>query len=98
MAGRNAFLTGGISRKMHLHARRIRIDHPDGGVLDVMADPPAHFAESIRHLGFDLTAGDLSIEVFDPDKDPEVQARRAAAAAKARRKERRGERRGRSRK
>mgnify|MGYP002140542615 CR=1 FL=1 len=32
--GQAAFLTGGVSRKMHLHARRIRIDHPDG-----LADP-----------------------------------------------------------
>ncbi|API60706.1 RNA pseudouridine synthase [Tardibacter chloracetimidivorans] len=95
--GPEAFLSGGISRKMHLHARRIRIDHPDGDVLDVMAEAPRHFAESIAHLGFDLTAGDLPIESFDPDNDPEVQAKRAAAAAKARRKERRGERRSRSR-
>ena len=28
--GAEAFLTGGISRKLHLHARRLRIDHPDG--------------------------------------------------------------------
>jgi hypothetical protein len=28
--GKDAFLTGTISRKMHLHARRIRIDHPAG--------------------------------------------------------------------
>src|SRR3546814_5955905 len=27
--GQAAFLTGGVSRKMHLHARRIRIEHPD---------------------------------------------------------------------
>ncbi len=28
--GQDAFLTGAISRKLHLHARRLRIDHPDG--------------------------------------------------------------------
>ena len=28
--GPDAFLTGGISRKMHLHARRLKIDGPDG--------------------------------------------------------------------
>lgn len=89
----DAFLTGGISRKMHLHARRIRIDHPESNILDVIADPPSHFEESLAHLGFDVNAGDLSIEKFDPDTDPDVQARRAAAAAKSRRKERRGERR-----
>ncbi len=42
--GKEAFLSGTISRKMHLHARRIRIDHPDGGRIDVRADLPHHFA------------------------------------------------------
>ena len=51
----DAFLTGGISRKMHLHARRLRIDHPDGSKLDVTAELPRHFAESVATLGFDLT-------------------------------------------
>src|SRR3546814_875787 len=74
--GPEAFLSGGISRKMHLHARRIRIDHPDGDVLDVMAEAPRHFAESIAHLGFDLTAGDLPIESFDPDSDPDRKSTR----------------------
>ncbi len=27
--GQDAFLTGSISRKMHLHARRLVIEHPD---------------------------------------------------------------------
>jgi 23S rRNA pseudouridine955/2504/2580 synthase len=52
--GKEAFLTGGISRKMHLHARRLRIGHPDGGTLDVSADLPTHMAESFAMLGFDL--------------------------------------------
>ena len=47
--GPAAFLTGGISRKMHLHARRIRIDHPDGGKIEVTAEPPSHIAESLQH-------------------------------------------------
>src|SRR5438552_11480074 len=50
--GAEAFLTGGISRKLHLHARRIRIDAPDDGVIDVTAELPPHFAESIATLGF----------------------------------------------
>ena len=45
--GLDAFLTGSISRKMHLHARRLRIDHPDGGQIDVTAELPDHFAASI---------------------------------------------------
>jgi 23S rRNA pseudouridine955/2504/2580 synthase len=95
--GQDAFLTGGISRKMHLHARRIRIDHPDGGRLDVTAEPPAHMAESFETLGFDRTAGDLPLDEVKFSETPEGKRRAASAAAKARRKERKGERRGRGR-
>mgnify|MGYP002780547955 CR=1 FL=1 len=95
--GPDAFLTGGISRKMHLHARRLRIDHPDGGRVDVTAEPPAHFAESLHTLGFDPTAGDLPIDVIKFSDTPEGKRRAESAAAKARRRERKGERRGRGR-
>ena len=88
--GPEAFLTGGISRKLHLHARRIRIDAPGGGKIDVTAELPAHFAESLAMLGFDAAAGDV-----ETAKPPASGKRRAAAAAKTRRRERRGERRAR---
>jgi len=88
--GPEAFLTGGISRKLHLHARRIRIDSPGGGKVDVTAELPAHFAESLAMLGFDAAAGDV-----EAVKPPASGKRRAAAAAKTRRRERRGERRAR---
>lgn len=91
----DAFLSGSISRKMHLHARRIRIDHPDGGKLDVTADLPIHFAETLKQLGFDLSAADR----LPPDeKGPPTKEQEKAwakAHAKTVRKERRGERRGR---
>jgi 23S rRNA pseudouridine955/2504/2580 synthase len=92
--GPDAFLTGGISRKLHLHARRIRIDHPDGGRIDVVADLPPHFAETMANLGFDPSAGDLPLDERRPGPPPE---KRAAAAAKERRQARRGERRSRGR-
>ncbi len=94
--GPEAFLTGGISRKMHLHARRIRIDAPGGGTIEATADLPTHFAESLETLGFDRIAGDfMALDRPDPAKSPEVKQRRAAAAAKARRRDRKGERRSR---
>ena len=94
--GAEAFLTGGISRKLHLHARRLRIDGPDGKAIDHQAELPAHFAESLATLGFDRMAGDsLPLDAPDPAKLPEVKARRAAAAAKSARKARKGERRAR---
>jgi 23S rRNA pseudouridine955/2504/2580 synthase len=88
--GPEAFLTGGISRKLHLHARRIRIDAPGGGKIDVTAELPAHFSESLAMLGFDSAAGDAESVRPAPSGN-----RRAAAAAKTRRRERRGERRAR---
>jgi 23S rRNA pseudouridine955/2504/2580 synthase len=92
--GAEAFLTGGISRKLHLHARRIRIDAPDGGVIDVTAELPAHFAESLAMVGFSPIAGD-SLPLEKPKASPEAKQRKVAAAARTRRRERRGERRAR---
>jgi 23S rRNA pseudouridine955/2504/2580 synthase len=92
--GSEAFLTGGISRKLHLHARRIRIDAPGGGAIDVTADPPPHFAETLATIGFDPLAGD-SLSLDQPKASPEAKRRKVAAAAKTRRRERRGERRAR---
>ena len=94
--GPEAFLTGGISRKLHLHARRIRIDSPGGGAIDVTAELPPHFAETLATLGFEPMAGAmLPLDRPDPAKSPEIKQRRAAAAAKSRRRERKGERRSR---
>ena len=93
--GAAAFLTGGISRKMHLHARRLRVDHPDGGQIDVSADLPHHFAESLASLGFEQMLGDqLPLdEHAPPTRADKKQA--AKAHAKTVRKARKGERRGR---
>ena len=97
--GQESFLTGGISRKMHLHARRIRIDHPDGGAVDVRADLPTHFAETLATLGFEQALGDAMTlaEGRPPPTRADIKAK-ARAHAKTVRKERRGERRSRSRK
>ena len=51
--GRDAFLTGSISRKMHLHARRLIIEAPEGGKIDAVAELPEHFAASMEQLGFE---------------------------------------------
>ncbi len=58
--GSGAFLRmEGIAKQLHLHARRIRIPHPERGTLDVKAPPPPHFAQALAALG--LSA--------DPDAD-----------------------------
>jgi len=91
--GQDAFLTGSISRKMHLHARRLVIDHPDGDRLDVTAPLPEHFAASMEQLGFNEADGDVEIEYSPPPPSREDKKRAAKAHAKQYRKERRGERR-----
>lgn len=94
--GKDAFLSGTISRKMHLHARRIRVDHPDGERIDVFADPPAHITDSLNDLGFDLALGDLLLdEEVAGAPAREEEKRRARQHAKSYRKERKGERRNR---
>lgn len=91
--GQGAFLSGSISRKMHLHARRLRIEHPEGDWIDVTAPLPEHFANSMAYLGFDESDGDTVLDPVTPASDREVQKRAAKAHAKEYRKERRGERR-----
>jgi len=93
--GAEAFLTGGVSRKLHLHARRLTIDAPDGGAIDATAELPSHFAESLAMLGFNPLAGDSLPLDHDPAASAETKQRRIAVAARTRRRERRGERRSR---
>jgi 23S rRNA pseudouridine955/2504/2580 synthase len=94
--GKEAHLSGSVSRKMHLHARHLRIDHPDGGKLEVKAELPPHFADTMEGLGFDMAIGDAFNPVdHAPEPSREEQKRKARAYAKQVRKGRRGERRGR---
>lgn len=45
-------LPGGIQNRLHLHARRLQIPHPRGGMIDVTAPLPAHMQQSWNLLGF----------------------------------------------
>src|SRR3546814_13134332 len=80
--GQAAFLTGGVSRKMHLHARRIRIDHPDGGQVDVTAPLPAHLDERMGLLGFDPELGD-AFRTAEAAPPPSRAIKKAQAQAPA---------------
>jgi len=53
--GTEAFISGtGVSRKMHLHARAVRLPHPrTGKELMVTAPLPDHMAKSFEFFGFD---------------------------------------------
>ena len=52
-ADQNWELPGGIQNRLHLHARRIVIPHPRGGMIDVSAPLPPHMVQSFNLLGFD---------------------------------------------
>jgi 23S rRNA pseudouridine955/2504/2580 synthase len=51
--GADAFLSGSVSRKMHLHAREIAVPHPAGGMLHVRAPLPDHMLASWGLFEFD---------------------------------------------
>jgi 23S rRNA pseudouridine955/2504/2580 synthase len=77
--GAEAFLTGGISRKLHLHARRIRIDAPEG-VIDVTCRASAAHRGEPRHAR------------LRADARRDLAARRAQAAPVSRGEEAEGQR------
>lgn len=55
--GAEAHLSGhGVSRKLHLHARALRLPHPRGGTLEVTAALPDHMAETFEFFAFDTGA------------------------------------------
>lgn len=99
--GPDAFLTGAVSRKMHLHARRLIITEPkagegSGGKLDVTAELPPHFAASMEVLGFDPALSDASPLREDvPEKTAEEKKQAARRHFKQARKEERAPRRAR---
>ena len=94
--GADAMLTGGISRKLHLHARRLRIGAPGGKTIDRQADLPPHFAESLASLGFEPRDGDnLPLTAPDPGQSLEAKVRRKKNIQKDLKKVRKTERRGR---
>ncbi|WP_057883950.1 RluA family pseudouridine synthase [Tsuneonella troitsensis] len=84
--GQEAFLTGSVSRKMHLHARRLIIDHPNGQKLDVTADLPDHFAATMIQLGFDVNLSDASPTEGPPPPTREAKKQAARQHAKQVRK------------
>lgn len=91
--GQDAFLTGSVSRKMHLHARRLIIAQPGGGKLDVTAELPEHFAASMEQLGFDMSLSDAKPLREDINERTPTEKKQAARRhAKEYRKSRRGER------
>jgi 23S rRNA pseudouridine955/2504/2580 synthase len=51
--GGNAGMPEGMSKRLHLHARRIQFPHPRGGTVDVTAPLPQHMRDTWAMFGFD---------------------------------------------
>ncbi len=90
--GQDAFITGSVSRKMHLHARRLIIAEPGGGKLDVTADLPDHFAATMEQLGFDPNLSDAEPEQGPPERSKAEKKQAARQHAKQQRRANRGAR------
>ncbi len=66
--GQEAYLAGqGLSRKLHLHARAIKVPHPRKGEIRVIAPLPEHMAASFSFFGFDPGAAGEPFVAFEED-------------------------------
>lgn len=64
--GWGAGIGGAVSRKLHLHARSLRVQHPvTGAMLTLTAPLPDHMAQSWSLFGWD--ARDVPADPFDED-------------------------------
>ena len=53
--GGNAAMPEGVSKRLHLHARRLVFPHPRDGTVDVTAPLPLHMRETFAMFGFDAS-------------------------------------------
>ena len=49
----HADLPEGVSKRLHLHARRIVFPHPRDGIIDISAPLPEHMLKTFDLFGFD---------------------------------------------
>jgi len=66
--GKEALIEGtGVSRKLHLHARAIRMPHPRHGGIEVVAPLPPHIAASFAFFGFEERKAGEPFAAFELD-------------------------------
>jgi 23S rRNA pseudouridine955/2504/2580 synthase len=65
--GKDAIIEGSISRKLHLHARALRLPHPAGGMLELTAELPTHMANSFAFFGFEERDAGKAFAAFEED-------------------------------
>lgn len=57
-----------LQRQLHLHARAIRLPHPSGGELKVIAQLPPHMRAAFDMMGFDEREARNPFEPFDTQR------------------------------
>lgn len=67
--GKDALIEGtGVSRKLHLHARAVRLPHPrTGKILEVLAPLPLHIKSSFSFFGFTESDAGRPFEAFEEE-------------------------------
>jgi 23S rRNA pseudouridine955/2504/2580 synthase len=67
--GKEALIEGsGVSRKLHLHARAVRVPHPRSKeILEIVAPLPRHMAATFEFFGFDEHSAGKPFEAFEAD-------------------------------
>lgn len=63
--GEEAFLSGAISKKLHLHSRQVTFQHPNGERLTITAPLPPHMAATFDTLGFDIKGTEDPLDEAD---------------------------------
>ena len=61
------FRTQGISSRMHLHARAIRVPHPTKGMLEIMAPLPPEMKKSFEFFGFNAKNKENAFKAFEKE-------------------------------
>lgn len=59
------FRTQGVSSRMHLHARAIRVPHPTKGMLEIIAPLPPEMKKSFEFFGFNAKNKENAFKVFE---------------------------------
>jgi 23S rRNA pseudouridine955/2504/2580 synthase len=64
---RGAFLAGvDLAKRLHLHARSIRLPTPGGGIIEAVAPLPEHMAAAWRFFGFDAKPAEEPLADAEP--------------------------------
>lgn len=58
---------GNLADRLHLHARSIKIPHPNGGIFEIAAPLSGHMADSWKFLGFAERDGDEELALLELD-------------------------------